>query len=435
MRSTAKRYDDLRVTLETIPIVDTHEHHVRREKSTDIISFVASGYLGSDFTSAVGDREMRILTDQSRSIEERYPIFNRALEATRHTGYGQMVRIGLERVFGAGPIDIARLKAMQDALPDFSSEEPFEALINDARVVARVSDKWPALHDVVAGTVLRLPGQYLAISLPSLHRLVDRGSIAQLEEAIDRTITSLDEYLDACRFLFEKWRENGAVCFKDQSAYTRGIAYEMPPRADAERLFNELLSEPRHVLSWGTEGHALSDYLFHAFLRIARDMDIPVQVHTGHMAGTYNDVAKANAKGLRSILEVHRDVRFDLFHANWPYEGDVLYLGKNYPNVSINFCWAHQVDPLYSKEMMKRCVATVPTTKVHGVGSDVSGDLPHLTYAHAVMARDGIAAALAELIDIDYLSFADAVEIAGMWMYENPREYFSLPIPPLGQGE
>ena len=64
----------------------------------------------------------------------------------------------------------------------------------------------------------------------------------------------------------------------------------------------------------------LDDYLFHAFMRMARDLDLPVQIHTGHMAGIRNDIVKTNAVGLTKAIELHRDVRFDLFHANWPYD-------------------------------------------------------------------------------------------------------------------
>jgi predicted TIM-barrel fold metal-dependent hydrolase len=70
----------------------------------------------------------------------------------------------------------------------------------------------------------------------------------------------------------------------------------------------------------------LDDYLFHTFMRMARDMDLPVQIHTGHLAGLYGDITKANAAGLVNLLMLHRDVRFDLFHANWPYSGEILFL-------------------------------------------------------------------------------------------------------------
>jgi len=57
------------------------------------------------------------------------------------------------------------------------------------------------------------------------------------------------------------------------------------------------------------------------------------------MAGIRNDIAKTNAVLMRPLLELYKDVKFDLFHGNWPYLGELLYLAKSYPNVAIDCCW------------------------------------------------------------------------------------------------
>ena len=46
--------------------------------------------------------------------------------------------------------------------------------------------------------------------------------------------------------------------------------------------------------------------------------------------------ADANAAGLANVLMLHRDVRFDLFHANWPYSGEILFLAKALVGRKIN---------------------------------------------------------------------------------------------------
>jgi uncharacterized protein len=434
MKMTGDTYEKLRVELEELPLVDCHEHHIARAKTIDIMRLVGAQYHGHDFASAVGTEAFERIMNADLSLEDRWPDFERAWLATRHTGYGRGTRYGLAYVFGSDEVTLANLKAWQKRIPDYSDPETFEKPIADAKIRARVTDNWPPLPGIMDGSYKPLPRQRLAISLPQFHNLTRRGDLAKTEEAVGSRVTSLDEYLQACRLIFERWREAGAVCFKDQSAYTRRIAYSLATRSQAEELFNEILANPRGAIEWSERGNALSDYLMHAFMRIAREMDLPVQLHTGHMAGTYNDVAKANAANLRSLLEVHRDVRFDLFHANWPYAGDLLFLAKNYPNVSIDFCWAHQVDPVYSQRMLVQSVASVPFTKIHGFGSDVGGDLPHITWAYAKLARDGVASALAELVDGGYLGLDDARELALAWLYENPRAFFRLDLPPAGGG-
>ena len=83
------------------------------------------------------------------------------------------------------------------------------------------------------------------------------------------------------------------------------------------------MEDPRRQASYPDQVQPLEDYLFHEFMRIARDMNVPVQIHTGHLAGLHNDITKANAVWLISLLELHREVRFDLLHANWPKRANV----------------------------------------------------------------------------------------------------------------
>lgn len=433
MRSTAPAFDTIHETIAEVPVVDTHEHHEERSKTADIMVFIADGYFGHDLASAAGDAALATIVDGSRSLDERWPVFDAAYRAARHTGYGLMVRYGLERVFGDGwhaddPVTLENLNDWQHRIPDYSQAEVFEQEMKDAGVAARITDNWPSLSSLTDGSATWLPGQHPAISLPQFHTLRSHTQIAAIERAAGGTVTSLDEYVLLCADLFEKWKAQGAVCFKDQSAYQRSLAYSYPSKAEAETVFNRMLTNPRAAVEWGDDGHSLSDYLMHRFMQLARDMDLPVQLHTGHMAGNYNDVAKANAAKLRPLLETHKQVRFNLFHANWPYSGDVLFLVKNYPNVTLNFCWTHQVDPLYAKELLKQSVSAVPVSKIHGVGSDVNGGQPHLTFAHVRLAKQLIASALAELVEIDFITETDATQIAKLWLYTNAREFFALPI-------
>ncbi|RKX35712.1 MAG: hypothetical protein DRP64_19160, partial [Verrucomicrobia bacterium] len=208
-------------------------------------------------------------------------------------------------------------------------------------------------------------------------------------------------------------------------AYRRKIEYGNPSKGAAEEVFNWIMADHRRSASYPDGLAPLDDFLFHEFMRMARDLELPVQIHTGHMAGIRNDIEKTNAVHLRSVLELHRDVKFDLFHANWPYSGELLFLAKNYPNVAIDFCWANIIDPIYCQNMMKQIISSVPHGKVHGFGSDFGGQ-PERAAAHASMARDNIAIALADMVEIDYIDVDDAKNIAQMWLFDNPNEFFKL---------
>jgi predicted TIM-barrel fold metal-dependent hydrolase len=238
-------------------------------------------------------------------------------------------------------------------------------------------------------------------------------------------VTSLDEYLAACREIFQGHKDYGAVTFKDQSAYSRTLDYSNPTHAEAEAVFNWFMEDPRRSAAYPDGIKSLDDFLFHEFMRMVRDLDLPVQIHTGHMAGIRNDIAKTNAVMLTKVIEMHRDVRFDLFHANWPYGGELLYMGKNYPNVSLDFCWTNIIDPIYSQNLFKQALSSVPHGKIHGYGSDFGGSVER-AWAHADIARDNVAIALSDLVDIEYLDLDEAKAVAYDWLFGNANDFFRL---------
>jgi uncharacterized protein len=426
MKGMAKCYDDLRSYCEGVPLIDCHDHSGEcGPKYADPIAVITQSYFHSDLLSASSEADMAVIMDEQRPLEERWPALERAWKRARHTGYAQVARRVLAKFYGESDLTLEGLRRMQGKLLDLTDENAFDRLLGEANIAARLEDVWPDLRKVLDGTLKLSPRGRLVISLPRFHEARDYNSVQANTAPLNRTVTCLDEYLDACREIFTRMKAFGAVAFKDQSAYSRALDYGNPTRAQAEEVFNWFMEDPRRSASYPDGLKPLDDYLFHAFMRMARDLDLPVQIHTGHMAGIRNDIVKTNAIGLTRLIELHRDVRFDLFHANWPYGGEFLYLGKNYPNVALDFCWANIIDPLYCQDLFKRAVSSLPHGKVHGYGSDFGGSADQ-ALAHAQIARDNIAIALSDLVDMEYLGLDDAKEIAHAWMFDNANAFFRL---------
>ncbi len=79
MRGTAKSYDELRDYCETLPIVDCHDHSGEcGPQYKDAIQVIIAGYFHSDIHSASSDSEMLVLEDTELSLEERWPVLEKA---------------------------------------------------------------------------------------------------------------------------------------------------------------------------------------------------------------------------------------------------------------------------------------------------------------------------------------------------------------------
>jgi hypothetical protein len=336
-----------------------------------------------------------------------------------------VVRRAIRHFYGEESLTLPALQRIGEKMIDFSNPIAFEEVLEQAGIAVRLEDIDEEAN-VVQGKLALPPRSRPVIGLPRYHAVCSYTEVQACAQPLGRTITSLDEYLDACRQIFTHRKEDGAVAFKDQSAYSRPIDYGNPTRAEAEAAFNWFMADPRRRLAYPDGSRPLDDFLFQEFMRMARDLNLPVQIHTGHMAGIRNEIAKTNAVHLTPLIELQRETRFDLFHANWPYSGELLFLAKNYPNVTIDFCWTNMVDPVYSQNLFRQAIASVPHAKIHGYGSDLSGDALTSAWAHADLARDNIAIALADLVEMDYLGLDDAREIARGWLFDYPNEYFKL---------
>jgi len=434
MKTNTKSYGQLREYLETVPLVDCHDHTVEcGPKYADAINVVASGYFCSDLHSASSDADIATITDSTLSIEERWPLLEKVWNRTCHTGYAKVTKLVMKKFYNEDELTLDALKRMQGKLTDLEDEKIFDGILQEAKIAVRLEDilisdlaeNVAQTKEVLAGTFKLPPRGRLIISLPDYHRVTNYETVLGLASIVGKTVTSLDEYLDVCWEIFNGCKKFGAVAFKDQSAYRRKIEYSNPTRGEAEKVFNWFMNDHRRSTSYPDGVKPLDDYLFHEFMRMASDMDLPVQIHTGHMAGIRNDIVKTNAIGMRSVIELHPDVRFDLFHANWPYSGELLFMAKNYPNVTIDFCWANIIDPVYCQNLFKQALSSVPHGKIHGYGSDFGGQTDR-AWAHASIARDNIAIALSDMVEIEYLNIDEAKQVGYDWLFGNANEFFRL---------
>ena len=422
-----------------MPVIDCHEHMFGpegRPPYKEPIAALIQGYLQNDLHSAafgMPQREFQKLADPEIPTDEKWPAFEKLWRATEHTAYARVTKLVLQHTYGEHEMSRQALERVAEKLASMD-EAAYFRILEDANIQAMIVDVigWlpKGLESYLDGRKTFPEKWRPMISLPAFHPTkMNWQSIQWAGSLVDRHITSLDEYLEAVFLIFQRLIARGVIGIKDQSAYERIISFDLVTQADAEKQFNQLLSDPRDESGW-PECKPLNDFLFHQYLRFARDLKLPVQLHTGHMAGIYNRVDKTNAVYLAPVFELHQEVHFDLFHGNWPYMGDLLYLGKNYPNVSLDLCWLHIIDPLYAIELMERAVQTIPHTKVHGFGGDY-GDTPEYSAAHLHIARQNIAAALTHLVEGGWLNEDQALAIARDWLFNNPNRFFNLGFPEL----
>ena len=426
-------YRELRGYLDTVPVIETHEHYTRvGAPPAEMVHRSKFGYYWSDLlSSSLGmEREaLAFLENRDQSSEERFSVFEKLYRRSNKTAYARAWEKGLKECWGIESITKKTFQELEEKYSSYSADH-YEKLMNRYGIKAKIVDIHMVenFYKILAGED-KDPFSRFAFPLPAFHNIHSYIDLALLSEYVDHSITCLDDYLEGFEKLLKRAIDFGIVCIKDQSAYRRKIRYDLPSKAEAERIFNKILLQPRTIHGFSDvfssdEVYSLDDWLFHHYMRLARKYNLPVQIHTGHMAGIRNDVTKANASHFIPVLELHADVPFDLFHGNWPFMDEYLFIGKNYPNAYLDLCWVQAIDPLYCIELMKRALVTVPHSKVMAFGGDTS--YIELCVGYLILARDNTACALAEMVDSGWIDMQEAKEVAADWFFNNPNEFFKL---------
>ena len=101
-------------------------------------------------------------------------------------------------------------------------------------------------------------------------------------------------------------------------------------------------------------------------------------------------------------------------------------MAKNFANVYFDMCWLHIISPKVAREYLAEWIETVPANKIMGFGGDykfVEG-----VWAHAAMARENVAAVLAEKVLAGYFTEEDAVALAVKVLRQNAIHVYRLPL-------
>jgi predicted TIM-barrel fold metal-dependent hydrolase len=235
-------------------------------------------------------------------------------------------------------------------------------------------------------------------------------AIDDLAERVGCDIRSVDDLLGAAESAVRQDLRAGALGFK------MGVGPYGPADADAAR------SEFEHARKGDDEATPnLACMLFDRYMAVAAEADVPVAVHTGY----WGDFRKLDPKLMLDFVFRHANVRFDLFHLGNPMIRDSILMGKSLPNVTLNLCWCYVISQMQTRRALDEIFDMVPMNKVIAFGADYRVSVQK-AYGHLVMARETVAAALADRVDAGDISAARAVAIARQWFYDNPVRIYGL---------
>jgi len=422
-------YRRIRDHADRIKVINTHEHQRWTEefpaRQFRFYHLLYPSYLEADIICA-GAKGFDIARMDSFTLDDLWNIYGEALNYTRNTSYYSQFVKGMQKLYDFNDLyftreNIAELSAKIEKNYQ-NYKQWFDESFHKARYELMFLDQyWNPYNTEPDTEYYALVFHINPLIAQSSHK-PEKGTDLKdfYKKASDEgyEINNLDNYLSFCDHLFKKNIENRAVCLKNSQAYSRTLFYEEVPYEEARILYDK----PSSKLT-PAEAKKIEDFMFHWIIQKSVDYDLPVQIHTGYLAGNGNVLDNGHPIKLNNLFLRYPDAKFVLFHGGFPWTGEYAALGKMFRNVYLDLVWLSQIsreEAVHSLDVMFDCV---PYNKFFWGGDChlIEESVGSMEYG-----KDVVSEVLANRIKRGLLTEEVALNIVDRIFRENAIEVFQL---------
>lgn len=412
-----------------IEIIDTHEHLVNREMlgalGFDLAHAIELNYLKDDLL-AVGMDENWIL-DRGTDLDAVIDGLIHLLKQTQNTSYYRSLFQAFRDLHGLEKDELDRksLRAVSESITQaYSREDWYTHVIRDrCRIKCMLRDMaYMTTDDDFVKPVARMDSFLMLRHRNLLQAWIERAapvfSPHVPEAEYKAKVHNLQDYLGLIESDFQRALEFGAVAIKIGIAYERTLQFDKVSIEEANRAF----MLPDEKTTWG-DIKTFQDYVLFNIIENATKRGLPVQIHTGILAGGKSLLANANPLHLSNVFLEFPDTRFDIFHGGFPFTGEMGSLALMFPNVYLDTCWLPLISHTSFKRALSEWLCYVPSAKFLWGGDCHSAEG---VYGAVHMVRQGLSEVLAEKIEEGLLDEQQALGVANGILHDNAKRLFRL---------
>ncbi len=422
-------YQSLLTQIAEIRAVDSHAHldpeaeHLTRP--LDALTLFRNYAPGDLMTlGCPADVMERICDAEAGTIAERWEQLAPYWPQLRNGSYARLWERTVRELLGCPRLNAAGLEQATERLRELLQPGWYRELLRDrcnleVCLLDRDCMEGPGCSLVQADGELIRP----VVRNEDFLQVLNRADLGRLEERQGQSVHTLEDLAALQTAFLEDAHRQGAVGLKFGLAYRRSLLVENPTHQEAEACFRRLCSERGDGIGYD-EAKPLQDWLLRRSLEVCEDLDMTAVFHTGLQAGGKNLLANSDPTLLNNLFLEYPRVRFDLFHAGFPYVRECGVLAKYFANVWADMAWAHFISQAGAQQWMLDWLDYVPAGKIIGFGADL-GDV-EMTWGALTMARENLAAVLAERVRRGYDTEEQAVDLARVMLREAPGECYRL---------
>jgi hypothetical protein len=431
--NTDSNQAQLKEYIDTIKVINTHEHQrwfpQYDEHDINFYTLLNHSYLQADLVSA-GANRLGPKSINDGDLDTLWENYGQFLDFSRNTSYYSHFLEGFRILYGYND--------------SYFTKEGIRSLSEKITANYRNRDDWYADSFDKAGFEIMFVDQYwapfnaeldiqyfaLVFNINNLVSATTRRTIKYREDAPLSTnlykladhegfpINTLEDYLAFADFLFQRFLYHDAVCLKNSMAYGRTLYYEDVSFEKAEELFSRDSSSLSQE-----EKKALEDFMFHWICKKSIELDLPIQIHTGYLAGNGNNIENGRPPKLNNLFLKYRKARFSLFHGGYPWVGEFAALGKMFPNVYLDLVWLPQISREAAVRGLEEMLDCMPYNKFFWGGDChfIEESTGSLEFGKSVVAE-----VLANRVARGLLTEDVAKDIARKIFRDNAIQFFKL---------
>ncbi len=420
-------YDKIKDYIGTIEIVDTHEHLQIPADSNSFSVFNTVSYFASDIYSA-GSPSFYDPGMNKFNADSLWKKFGQFYNYSRVTSYHEQFMNTLRILYSFDKPFLVKedLPALYNSMianryrhydkwfDEVYKKTRFKTILNDQywnHFNTTIDTSYFSLVCNISSCVLMVNEAAENKKLAS-----DKNLLKLMDQEVINT-ENLDDYLTLVDTVLTIFKNKGAVCLKNVLAYSRSIDFEDIDYETANRIFNKIGQCDK------LEKKHLQDFVFHHIIRQSIKMDLPIQIHTGYLAGNSGWLDNGHPMKLLNLFIKYPKAKFILFHGGYPWTSDYVALGKQFTNVYLDLVWLPQISKTEAIRTLNEMLDAVPYNKIMWGGDvlvidDAVGSLE--------LGKDVVAAVLSERIDKGWMTQEVALDVARSIFRDNASAVFRL---------
>ena len=431
----ASTYSRLRDYVDTIKVVNAHEHQRQfaehQGQPCNFYTVLAHSYLQADLVSA-GAPELKPEVVNQGDLKLLWKTYGPYLDFSRNTSYYSHFLAGFRFLYNFGDAyfteENVEVLSAQIAKNYNHREDWYEKAFRQAGFETMFVDQyWNPFNAELDGRYFSLVFNIntLVSSIAEREKLTAKNApveanIFSLAKEQGKSIESLDDYLGAAGRLLRKFKDRNAVCLKNTLAYGRSLDFASVSYDTARPLF----ARPSGSLT-GAEKKTLEDFMFHWIIGQSIELDLPIQIHTGYLAGNGGVLEDSRPTKLNNLFLQYPRARFVIFHGGYPWVGEYAALGKMFPNLYLDLVWLPQISREAAIRGLDEMLDTVPYNKFFWGGDchfieESAGSL--------IFGRDVVAQVLAMRVERRLMTVDVAREVARRIFRDNAIRFFKLKL-------